>query len=48
MSLDIKVWKVADELNTLAMGVVSLQAGSLPLDRDAVRLHERGGPPGEH
>jgi hypothetical protein len=31
MSLEIKIWKVADELNTLAMEIVSLQAGSLPL-----------------
>ena len=31
MSLEIKLWKVADEVNTLAMEIVSLQAGSLPL-----------------
>jgi len=31
LSLEIKIWKVADELNTLAMEIVSLQAGSLPL-----------------
>jgi hypothetical protein len=31
LSLEIKIWKVADEMNTLAMEIVSLQAGSLPL-----------------
>jgi hypothetical protein len=31
VSLEVRLWKVAGELNTLAMEIVSLQAGSLPL-----------------
>jgi len=31
LSLEIKLWLVPDELNVLAMEIVSLQAGSLPL-----------------
>jgi hypothetical protein len=31
LSLEIKLWKVVGEVNTLAMEIVSLQAGSLPL-----------------
>jgi hypothetical protein len=30
LSIEIRMWKVADELNTLALEIVSLQAGSLP------------------
>ena len=31
VSLEIRLWKVADELNTVAMEIVSFRAGSLPL-----------------
>jgi hypothetical protein len=31
LSMEIKLWRVDNEINTLAMEIVSLQAGSLPL-----------------
>jgi hypothetical protein len=31
VSLEIRLWKVANELNTIAMEIVSFRAGSLPL-----------------
>jgi hypothetical protein len=31
LSLEIKLWKVADQVNTLALEIVSIQSGSLPL-----------------
>jgi hypothetical protein len=39
VSMEIKVWKVDGEVNTLAMEIVSLQAGSLPLSTGTLLDH---------
>lgn len=36
MSLEIKAWKVPGQVNTLAVEIVSLQAGSLPLSTGVI------------
>ena len=36
MSLEVKAWKVPGQINTLAVEIVSLQAGSLPLSTGVI------------
>jgi hypothetical protein len=36
MSLEVKAWKVQGQINTLAVEIISLQAGSLPLSTSVI------------